>query len=66
LDQALIRPGASLRVSPIPTAPVLAPADPWAVAVVERRERDWMLVALENGRRGWLPASQVAPLARID
>jgi hypothetical protein len=65
-DQALIRAGATLRVSPVPTAPVLEPADVWSVAVVQRRDRDWLLVALENGRRGWLPASQVAPLARLD
>jgi hypothetical protein len=65
-DQALIRPGATLRVSPVPTAPTLEPADAWSVAVVERQERDWLLVALENGRRGWLPKSQVAPLARLD
>lgn len=66
LDQALIRPGATLRVSPVPTAPTLEPADAWSVAVVQRQERDWLLVALGNGRRGWLPASQVAPLARLD
>jgi hypothetical protein len=65
-DQALIRPGAVLRVSPVATAPVLVPADAWSVALVERRARDWLLVALDNGRRGWLPATQVAPLARLD
>ena len=65
-DHALIRPGATLRVSPVPAAPPLEPADAWSVAVVERQDRDWVLVALENGRRGWLPVSQVAPLARLD
>ena len=66
LNQALIRPGATLRVSPVPTSPALEPADAWSVAVVERQEREWLLVALGNGRRGWLPAAQVAPLARLD
>jgi hypothetical protein len=65
-DQALIRPGAVLRVSPVPTAPTLETADPWSVAVVERQAGAWLLVALENGRRGWLPATQVATLAPLD
>jgi hypothetical protein len=65
-DQALIRPGAVLRVSPVPTAPTLETADPWSVAVVERQSGTWLLVALENGRRGWLPATQVATLTPLD
>jgi hypothetical protein len=65
-DQALIRGGATLRVSPVPSAPALVAADPWSVAVIRRAERDWRLVELDNGRRGWLPAAVVAPLAPLD
>ncbi len=65
-DLALVRPGMALRVSPVPGTPVLAEAPAWAVVHLERRDGRWWLVHLENGRRGWIPASGVAPLSPLD
>lgn len=64
--RGLMREGAVLRVSPVATAPVLVAAPTWTVAGVEQRRGEWLLVHLENGRRGWLPAAQLAPLSRLD
>lgn len=64
--RGLLRPGAVLRVSPIPTAPVVVAADPWSVATVERQDGAWSLVTLGNARRGWVFGSQVAALSGLD
>jgi hypothetical protein len=58
--QGLVRHGAVLRVSPVPTAPVLAQAEAWSVAALQRAQAGWLLVVLEDGRRGWIPEAQVA------
>ncbi|HEX5633405.1 MAG TPA: SH3 domain-containing protein, partial [Gemmatimonadales bacterium] len=63
---ALVRPGSTLRVSPVPTAPPLGAAPAWSAARLERRDGGWILVRLESGGRGWLPASAVAPVGALD
>lgn len=65
-DEALVRPGVVLRISPVATAPQLAEAPPWSVATLERRDGDWWLVRLAGGGRGWLPADGIAPLSPLD
>lgn len=64
--RGLLRDGAVLRVSPIGAAEVLAEVPTWSVATVEARSSGWLRVALENGQRGWLPATALAPLAPLD
>lgn len=64
--RGLLRAGAALKVSPISSAQVLADAPAWSVATVELERSGWYRVQLENGRRGWLPATTLAPLAPLD
>lgn len=64
--RGLTRAGTVLRVSPIPSAPVLASSDAWAVVRVEQRAGDWRLVRLADGGRGWVPSAQVAMLSGLD
>ena len=63
---ALTRPGHALRVSPVITAPELAPVAGWSVASLERHEAGWWLVQVDDGRRGWLAEAGLAPLSRLD
>lgn len=63
---AVVREASALRVSPHPAAPALAQANPWTLVQVERREGEWLLVAVRDGARGWLPSEAVAPLAPLD
>ncbi len=63
---AVVREATALRVSPHPAAPALAQANPWTIVTVERRDGDWLLVAVRDGARGWLPLAVVAPLAPLD
>jgi hypothetical protein len=62
----LVRPGAVLRVSPLPSAPALGAAPTWTTARPERREGAWLLVTLRSGARGWLPEAAVAPIGALD
>lgn len=64
--RGLLRAGASLRVSPISTAQVLSDAPTWSIASVELERSGWYRVRLENGRRGWIPVTALAPLAPLD
>lgn len=62
----LVRSATSYHVSPTTAAPVLGTAAAWSIATVERRRADWVLVRLDTGARGWLPASQLASLTGLD
>lgn len=64
--EALLRPGTTVRVSPHPAAPSLGDGPAWAIAEVQRREGDWLLVAVRGGARGWIPATAAAPLGPLD
>lgn len=64
--RVLLRSGATLRVSPHPAAPRLGDGTAWAIGRVERQRDGWVLVALDGGRRGWLPGTDAAPLGPLD
>ncbi len=65
-DEALVRSGAVMRVSPIPTAPGLGDVPVWAVVSLERRQDDWWLVRTADDHRGWIPENRLAPLSPLD
>ncbi len=65
--RALIRPGAQLRVSPHPSAPVLGDIAAWSLATLQRGGTGWWLIEAPDGRRGWIGDASLAaidPVAR--
>lgn len=63
---ALLRESAAYRVSPIPTAPELGSVAGWSLVEIAAHRGGWVLAVMPDGHRGWLPASEVAPLAPLD
>lgn len=62
---ALVRHQIGLLVSPYATAQPLSPVAPWTRAHIERRQGVWSLIALNDGRRGWVETAELALISPL-
>lgn len=63
---ALTAHAVPLRLSPHGLAPTLGMVDGMALVPLEDAQPGWVRIVDPLGRRGWVPASAVAPLRRLD
>jgi hypothetical protein len=72
VDRLWARPAAltahavPLRISPHGLAPTLGMVDGLALVPLEDAQPGWVRIVDPLGRRGWVPATAVAPLRRLD
>ncbi len=64
--EALVRAGATLRVSPTEAAPSLGDVAEWSRVTVTGARGGWYLIATPDGKEGWVARNLIAGIGPLD
>jgi len=66
LREALVRAGATLRVSPTVAAPALGDVAEWSRVSVTGTRAGWYLITTPDGKEGWVARNLIAGIGPLD